>query len=304
MNKTTLLGLILFYSTIMFSQNIHLDIKNKNINEFLKTEEKNGGIRLENTGTHYSYKPIEQPIIYKHKQHIIPNLLIEYSFFKRDSLMESIKYNWKADKSMNVTDSVFIQTMINKYDSLDKYITSKLGKGTSEANLTDLHLIDQRYGLEKTVKWFTPDSIEVRLYLTLNNYSKVEEKVFGKITTETSHRIFLVIENLSKRPQPKVKSEQELQTIADSFFNDLSNQNYSKTLTYFDSEFTLETYNESALEKLEKRINPKMGMNFINSMFLMTGEADLYTFLIYKSNNGQHAKLIFNSVTGKILAIE
>jgi hypothetical protein len=304
MKKTKLLGLILFYSTIIFSQEIQLDIKNKHVNEFLKIEEKTGGIRLENKGTYHSYKPVEQPIIFEHKQHIIPNLITEYSFFIGDSLMESIKYNWKADKSMNVTDSVFIKTMISKYDSLDKYITSKLGKGTSEGNLEHLHLIDQRYGLEKTVKWFTPDSIEVRLYLTLSNYTNVEETAFAKITTETSHRIYLVVENQSKIPQSELKSDKELKAISDSFFNDLSKKDYSKTLTYFDSGFMSEPYTVSDLENLEKRIEPKKGMNFTTSMFMMSGEVDLYTFLVYKSGNGQHVKLLFNSATGKILAVE
>jgi len=304
MKKTAVLYFILFYTTCVFSQIIHFDIKNKTINDFVKYEESENSERLDNESTFHSYKPVEQPITFKREQDVIPNLLTTYTFYKGDSIMESIVYNWDANERQNVDDPTFIEAMIKTYDSLAIVISKRFGRGSSRGSHKDLEQITQEHGLNKSAKWRTAEDIEVRLSLTLWDFTKAEATLFESAKKETSHKIHLIVTNKSKREQTKPKSEQELRDIASSFFNDMQAKDYDKALTYFGEGYMSKTYSHHDLKKIEHKIKSKEAMKFVNAISMMADAGVSYMFLNYEHHDGQKLKLIFNSSSGELLAIE
>jgi hypothetical protein len=112
--------------------NIELNTQNKKI-DYFKNFEENLGSEKYNTGrTYISNKPVAQPEIYLRKEKDLPDLLVYYTFFKADSTISEINYEWNVynfDTSENNTKSLdFEKKLIERYNQIVAFVSSKYGK--------------------------------------------------------------------------------------------------------------------------------------------------------------------------------
>jgi hypothetical protein len=193
----TFLTVSLFWNTgISQDLNIELNIQNKKIEYFKNLEEKLGS-KIFNTGeTVISDKPVAQPEVYIRKEEYLPDLLVYYTFFKADSTISEIEYEWDVynfDKSdHNIKSLDFEKKLIERYKEIVAFISSKYGKSKEDGNLDDLSNINTENGLRRNDVWQPNDSLKIYSYTTISDYYKKG----NSFTISPTHVIRLYVDNL------------------------------------------------------------------------------------------------------------
>ncbi len=196
MKKITLLILLIFQFNQTFSQEIITEIQGKKIDYFVNIEKK---LKSELFDTNQNYMSMDnsaQPFIYKRKEKNNPDLLVHYSFSKKDSIINEVLYEWDIynfeKNDNNVKSEKFNKALIEKYKILLKTLTDKYGKSKNEGNLDNFKNIETDIGLKRNDNWKPNDSLEIEMYTAISNYYKKE----GFVTTNPTHRIRLYIKNI------------------------------------------------------------------------------------------------------------
>ena len=218
MKKIILLTFIFFQFNQLYSQEIQTEIQGKKIGYFIDIEKKLKSELFDTNQTYMSLDDSAQPIIFKRKEKNIPDLLVEYKFSKKDSIINEILYEWDVynfDKSdNNIKSEKFNKSLVEKYNELLKILSSKYGKSETEGNLNDLSKANDSEGLNRKDIWKPNENLEIVMYTAISNYYKKE----GYVTVNPTHRIRLYITNIKKKEEPKL-DEKTISLANDNFEN-------------------------------------------------------------------------------------
>ncbi|MBC8884506.1 hypothetical protein H9X57_17410 [Flavobacterium piscinae] len=114
----------LFISIVALGQEFNLEIHKTSLFDYIKIEEKLGSIRLENESRYYSGEGIAQPIRFLRKEEGIPNCIVSYQFYEKDSALTQIEYEWDVynfeKQDNNQKSEEFEKELISKYENLKK----------------------------------------------------------------------------------------------------------------------------------------------------------------------------------------
>jgi hypothetical protein len=310
MKKIILVSFIFFQFNQLYSQEIQTEIQGKKVDYFINVEKKLKSELFDTNQTYMSLDDSAQPIIYKRKEKNIPDLLVQYSFSKKDSLLNEVLYEWDVynfeKDDNNVKPEKFNKALIEKYKNLLNTLTKKYGKSINDGNLDNLKDIETSKGLSQKNNWKPNDSLEIEMYTSISNYYKKE----GFATTNPTHRIRLYIKNIKKKVEPKLdeKSIFISNQNFESFISKLKENNFTDAKLFL-SDIVMQKVNENQLIELRKMVdfNNKLVQYFKGFQMTLTGEN--YLMLQYKYENEQSEipksiiKVIFDE-NNKILGIQ
>lgn len=251
-----------------------------------------------------------QPIIYRRKEKNIPDLLVQYSFSKKDSIINNVLYEWDTynfeKQNNNQKTEKFEKSLIEKYKTLKKYLINKFGQPETKNNYSNLAKYEQKNFFEENSNWKPNDSIEIEMYAIVSNH--FENK--GSITINPTHRIRLYVRNIKKKIEPKLDAK----AIAfanqnfENFISKLKENNFAEAKLFL-SDIILQNVTENQLIELRKLIDfeVKLVEYFRGFQMAFTGENNL--MLQYKYENEKIEvprsllKVIFDE-NNKILGIQ
>jgi hypothetical protein len=193
MNKHLLtIGLILITSSV-FSQNIILDFHKKHLADFINVEKSLNSQRVIDSSTDYvSGDDMAQPILFRRTEKHLPDLIVYY-YFKKDSTLADILYEWDEKNCKNYNDTAIISqqeitAFIDKYKELYNQISKVYGESSKDG---DLDTYSKTKEVERQDVWETKDNTEIELYITLS--SEYSKSAFA--TINPTYRIRLYIKN-------------------------------------------------------------------------------------------------------------
>lgn len=238
MNNYLFIIAILFCSNNLFGQSIQLDLKDISLDQLLEIEHSLNSQRIENTSNYISSKALAQPIIFKRKSEIIPDLEVQYFFYEADSAMHKILYEWDLSnfekERDNPQDSTFLMAMINQFNSLNRLIDSTFQSSSSTDATLDLETITNgSRGMKITNEWSPNQSLEITNHMTLKNKFKKTNSIS---TFPTVHKIRLYVEKIIPDPNAQLnpKLKENLEFISKSFIKD-TKENPEESLKYLSS---------------------------------------------------------------------
>lgn len=294
----------------MYSQEISTEIQGKKIGYFVSLEKKLKS-ELFNTGeTYMSLDDSAQPIIYKRKEKEIPDLLVEYSFSKNDSIINNVLYEWDVynfeKNDNNVKSEKFNKALIERYNSLLKTLTKKFGESKVDGSLDNLKDIETYKGLNRKDTWKPNDSLEIVMYTAISNYYKKE----GFATTNPTHRIRLYITNIKKETKPKLDKESIAKSNQnfENFIQKLKDNNFVEAKLYL-SNIVTQNVTENQLSDLKKEIDfgNKLVSLYTGFQVTMTGKSYMMIQYKYENENNDVPKSIVKVVfdeENKVLGIQ
>lgn len=173
MKKTVLaslsiLSLLLLQVDVVFSQEIYTDIAGKKMSFFKKLEEKNKGKVYQTDGDIIIPGGMAMPIMYRRAQKDMPDLIVNYVFSEKDSVMHTVEYQWDVrnykDKHTDEVPSAFQKDFVKKYGELLNLLTARYGVSVSKGELADFLKEEDSKKLNKSDRWSTKENTEVELY--------------------------------------------------------------------------------------------------------------------------------------------
>lgn len=166
---------ILFFSfSRCLAQDVDVDVIGKNINTMIRYEEDMKS-KVFTADDNLAIAEGMASIMYRRTESDVPDLIVHYTFDKKDSLVREVMFEWdvrnfeKQDnnpKSMDV-----VQAFIAKYNRMLKSLQIRYGKGVSKGDLTDLGKIRQYGGLQRSDTWTVKKKrSQIQMYMVLSNY--------------------------------------------------------------------------------------------------------------------------------------
>jgi hypothetical protein len=279
-------GLILIGSYI-YSQPLELDTHHKKLADFLPLENSLGSLRLENKSTHVSGEGVAQPVEFRRKEKGIPDLLVYYFYFKKDSAIDNILYEWDDENFNGMQEnaqvsSAEINAFINKYKDLYAQVAQRFGKSDSTGSLTDLSKIKTGEFNREDI-WKPDDSTKVDLYIVLS--SKYEKN--GPVTINPTYRIRLYIQNLSKEVEgsgfekPDENKVKQLDSVLQAFMSSLKNNERGQARSFLSDRVAGQVTDEQ-LAGLKQSIRWGDTLVVYFSGFQMRPDGSKYLMLQYK----------------------
>lgn len=313
LRQTLTLGFLLI-GVIVFGQDYGFDIHNISLDEYIKMEENLESERIPAMSNHSSFNGDAQPILYKRKEKIIPDLVAFHFFKEKDSTMSYVLYEWDASRNrdpnnLDVKQSEkFIKAFVKKYNELENSITKLYGKPEIKGYLPDLKNINVDDVLEKTDVWKPNDSTEIKLYTIQSNLYEKR----GAMTKSPTHRIRLYVRNLKKDKKVLDKLDEaridSLVILSNNFLKALKNKNLKNSKEYL-SDLIIEQVTEEQLEILTTQIDFEREIELVYSSVQMGLNGSVFTLLQYKHRDDQESppkemiKVIFDD-KNKIVGIQ
>lgn len=306
----SIIFLSLLFSQVLFSQElIHTDIQGKNIKYFIDLEHNLKSEIYKSKEMYISPNDVDQPIIFRRKENEIPDLLVYYTFYKKDSTISEILYEWdiynfeKQDK--NKKSLTFDKKLINKYNSIVEEISEKYGKGRQEEDLENLSLLSTERGLYRKDDWQVNENLTVNSSINLSEFYNKE----GNITTNPTHRIRVYVTNNNDKKLPEIYKDKIIQY--DIYFNhflDYLKKNDFNSARIFLSDKIKTSVSDEVLKNLsgQIKINQKKVIFMTGFETLMDGKN--YPMLQYKYSDDislpptEYIVVLFEE-DGKILGI-
>ena len=253
--KPFLTIVFLLLTTLIYSQTVEIEIHKNRIRDFMIIEQRLESEKLENKSTYILQKGVAQPILFKRKQSNLPDLIVSYFYFEKDSSISSILYEWD-DKTVNGQNPnktpKEINDFINHYTNLFDQVSKKFGDSKSTGNMKDLSKIETG-DFKKTDLWSPNDSTKVELYMILS--SRYEKR--GNTTINPTYRVRLEIKNQGKTNEPFGKPDENKIKRLDSIFRlflvDIQNKNYDNAKLSL-SDLIIKDVTNEQLEMLRKNI--------------------------------------------------
>jgi hypothetical protein len=302
--------LVVLQFNLIFSQEILTRIEGKKIDYFVNIEEKINSELFDSDQNYLSFDDSAQPIIYRRKEKDIPDLLVYYTFSKKDSIVNEILYEWDVynfeKKDNNVKSEKFSKALIEKYVKTLEYLTRQYGKSKVEREDQDLNKIVSYDKLTREDNWRPNDSLEINMYITISNYYKKE----GFSTVNPTHRIRVYVKNIKKNVEPELNKkivalcEQNFET----FLMKLNENNFVDAKLLM-SDVIKEKVTDDQLISLKKMIDfdDKLIPYFKGFQFTMTGVNYLMIKYKYTNEKSEVPNLFVNAIfdeENKILGIQ
>ena len=290
---------------------IELDIHGKKIDYFRNLEKELGSTKFNSNQTYISSGNVAQPEIYLRKEKNLPDLLVYYTFFKNDSTISQINYEWDVynfdKKDNNIQSLDFEKNLIKKYNTIIDEVSLKFGKSTIEGNLDDLNKINSSEGLTRTDIWTPSDGLKVYAYTTISNYFKKD----NFLTINPAHKIRLYIHNLKEEKPEKLSTEKV--NLLDEKFNSfillISKDSFEEAQKLF-SDKIINTITVDVLKQIKQsiiRANSKLDL-YMNGMQIMQ-DGNIYPMVQYKFSDDintppkEYTMVLFDS-DNKIISLQ
>lgn len=312
--KTLFLIFNIFFASECFAQNlIQIDIQNKKVKYFIDYEKKLESKPFKSDEQHISFRDVEQPIIFERKETKIPNLLVFYTYYKKDSAIAEILYEWdnyNFDKSNNTKKPIsFNKEMIKKYESIISEISKKYGKSKQEGDLKNLKLINNSAGLKRSDDWQINDSLKINSYITLSEFYKKD----GPVTISPTHkiRVYVTSERNEKEPELPKLSDQKINELNKNFYEfveKINSSDFDKSRDKLSNKIR-ETATNEILKSLSENIskNRKLVNFMAGYQILLDGKS--YPMIQYKytddnNNSPKEYIVVLFEETGEIIGIK
>lgn len=284
MHKITLL--FLFITSYTFGQEYNFDIHNISLSKIIEIEKNIGSIRIQNESRYYSGKGIAQPIKFQRKENKIPDCIVSYQFYEKDSVLTEIEYEWDVynfEKNDNNQKTLtFEKAMIKKYETLKEMVSKKFGTPKTESNYSNLAKYKQNHFFEENSTWDINDNTTINISTTISNYYEKE----GAVTINPIHKIRFNIINTSKNednsiPEVDHKRLSELNKIKIDFFKALKAKDLQKSKEFL-SDLIIEKVTEVQINMLIDNINFDKETKLIYSGIQIGLDGNMFTILQYK----------------------
>lgn len=277
----------LLMSQFCFSQNIvQIDIERKKLEDFVQLENKLGSKAYKTDENYISPKPVLQPVIFERKEKEIPNLLVFYTPYKKDSTISEILYEWDVynfDKGDNVQKTLsFNKAMIKKYHELVNEVSKKYGKSKQQGSLDNISLVNLKEGLKRNDNWEISKNVKVYSYITLSEYYEKN----GMITTPPTHRIRLYVtnENNEKREEGAVLSEEKIKLFNNQFLkliDQLKVSNFNEVRSFL-SERIRSSATDDVLKSLIENTHFEKNIKIFMTGYQIVDDGNQYPMLQYR----------------------
>jgi hypothetical protein len=280
------LGLILI-GRYTYSQPLELDTHHKKLADFLQLENSLGSLRLEDKSNYISGEGVAQPVEFKRKEKGIPDLLVNYFYYKKDSAIDYILYEWD-EKNFNrgqentQLSSTEINALINKYKYLYNRVVQRFGKSDSTGSLTDLSKI-KTGDFKREDTWKPDDSTSLNLYIVLS--SKYEKN--GPVTIDPTYLIRLYIKTLPKEAEesgfekPDENKVKQLDSVLQAFMSFLKSNELGQARSFLSDRIAGQVTDEQ-LTGLKQSIRLGDTLVVFFSGFQIGQDGSKYLMLHYK----------------------
>jgi hypothetical protein len=308
--KIKISGFFLLMVQFCFSQNnIQSDIQGKKLKDFIQLENKLGSKIYKTDEQYISPGPVLQPVIFERKEKEIPNLLIFYTPYKKDSTISKILYEWDVsnfNKGDNIKKSLsFNKAMIKKYHELVSEISNKYGKSKQDGSLENIHLVNSKGGLTRRDDWEIKNNIKVYSYITLSEYYEKN----GRVTTAPTHNIRLYITN-EKGGDQVALSEEKIKLFNEEFLkfiDKLKTSNFIEARNFL-SERIRNSATDDVLKSLIENTHFERNIEVFMKGYQIVDDGNQYPMLQYKYNGDalppKEIITVLFEEDGKILGIK
>lgn len=307
---TALTLLLIWNSGFCQESFIELDIRNKKIDYFQHLEQRLGNSTFNTGQTFLSAGNVAQPEIYLRKEKDLPDLLVYYTYFKNDSTISVINYEWDVynfdKKDNNIKSLDFEKDLIKKYNSIIELVSAKFGKSEVDGSLDDLSKINTNGGLRRSDTWKPSDSFKIYAYVNISNYYKKDQFV----TVNPVHRIRVNVYNLKEDKLEKLSAEKAklLDEKFKSFIQLLSNDNFEEARKLI-SDKTIKEATVDILKQIKQNIRTNAKWNlYMNGIQLMQ-DGNVYPMFQYSysddlsSSPKEFIKVLFDT-DNKIIGLQ
>lgn len=312
MKCTNILAGLLLIAHSTFSQNIELHIHGKKLTDLLRIEQVLGSERLENKTIYISGPGVAQPIGFRRKETDLPDLAVHYFYFKQDSAIDYILYEWDDNNFTEHTEGEQrsekeMNAFKDGYKKLFTRVFQTFGKSKSGSDPEDLSKIPTG-DLSRVDTWEPDDSTQIECSVDLSN--KYEKR--GMVTITPAFRIRLEVHNLVKGGvdpgQMKLGADRlrTLDSVFKVFLSDLHRRDMNRVRSEL-SPLALKNASDQQLEKLANYIHndDELLIYFSGVIMAMDGTSRIVLQYRYSSDNNtppnEMIKVIFdenNKVAG------
>ncbi|RWY54235.1 hypothetical protein [Mucilaginibacter gilvus] len=165
------------------------DLKGKRLNDARKIEK---GKQVDLASDYLSGPGIGQPLVFRRKEKLLPDLLVYYFPNTKDSTLNYILYEWDDTNFAKTGDAVKLpqeklNPYIDKYLSLTKLATAHFGKPQTTGVVSNVATIAT--GRFKETDTFAKDGISVEMYIVLSN----KQETNGIVSILPTHRIRMFV---------------------------------------------------------------------------------------------------------------
>jgi hypothetical protein len=298
-----------------FSQTWLLETRGKTAGHFIIIEDKLGSTPVKK-GLYIGKPGLAQPICFRRKESGFPDLMITYYFYKSDSVIDNIEYNWNEinfKETINYEGRKSPAEMIpyvKKYQDIYSGIKDRYGEGKIEGNLDTSAIASDQFKLETEAKWQLKDSSKLKLSIYLSN----KYTVSGNVSVYPQYNIKLTITNPSRpdngTDESRLSDEKihELDSVYKMFLIELKNDDIDSARTRLSPLLTNKVTNAqlTGLKNL-LRLNESSVVFMSGMQIFMDGSTGIMLQYKYESDKGtppsEMVKVIFDR-TGKILGIQ
>ncbi|WP_442587445.1 hypothetical protein ACSBL2_15480 [Pedobacter sp. AW31-3R] len=206
--RSVVLLLIITVSICSFNvnaQEIPIKIHGEKVKPYLDDEKEMGSKPYLGEGDIIIPGGMAMPLTYRRSENGIPDLLVTYTFSIKDSLLNSIEYEWDMNNfgpKYKPQSLKIQQAFIKKYLSLAEQLTMKVGKSKQKGDLNDLSKINGIDGLTRTDEWEPNDTTNIYMYSVFSNY----QATAANAKSLPANRIRLSITKTEK-PSPELSDE-------------------------------------------------------------------------------------------------
>lgn len=239
MSKHFLVAISFFLVRFVNAQNIQLEIHSGKLADFEKVEETLGSKKEKNQSNYISESGVAQPEIYRRRQEGLPDLIVYYYYYEKDSTIQYILYEWDISNVPGHTENTKLSNaevvrFIQKYNDLHAQIAARYGRSETDGSLTDTSLIEN--GLSRRDIWKPDDTTEIEMYTALS--SKYVKN--GAVTINPTYHTRLFIRNIKASRQPALPELNDervriLDSVAHGFFLAMKSKDFGKARGYIAS---------------------------------------------------------------------
>ncbi len=205
--KKIVIFLFVLSQLISCGQAREFDINKKTLSNYFENETKYKGGKILDE----SIKTIKEElslVSYIRSDNNIPDtdLIVRYVFFKKDSIIKEIRYEWDTSNNYillgKIQNETFREKLVKFFKELEKVNVSKYGKGNTEGYIPSK--IDEEKTYEKKIKWIlNKTEIELSIFMS-NNLDKIKNTI-------PVHRIYLSFKSINLKGKPEYKKTELLQ---------------------------------------------------------------------------------------------
>lgn len=280
--------LSLFFCQLSFGQDITTDIYGKNMPSMIALENKLGSKLYQVDGDIVIPSGMAMPLTYRRMESGIPDLLVTYTFTKKDSLISRIEYEWDAinfDKNGGKQSLETQKAFIKKYVTLEKELTKRYGGSIQKGDLKDLSQIDLKGGITQRNYWKPNDSLEVDLYSVFSNYQEKN----GNVEIKPTNRIRIYVNKTNPR-----LGDKSIQLAKSNFYQLIENLragNLKAAQTLFSVQIQ-DQITEDVLGKIKASLKPENFKVYTKNMQQANGIEYLMIQFAYANVIGEPNEII------------